>query len=434
MNVTVVNHTKKLKILHIDNDMLMQKIVRRILPADKFEIDTATDGKVAFNKLKKNDYQYDLILTEMLLPYFSGSQIISAVNAKSEGRIPIVILSGVNYVHVEESLKVTKENYFQKPVNAGYLAGRLSNIWERCVNGSYLKSAVSNEENTTVYQLSLSENNELELAEVSVNETTVEGNGTLYLNTEMAKSFDENASGELLQNVLKENTENHILNSSPLIGKVIFNNSTNLVPDETIATFADGKSLEGVNVLYINETDKAAAFENGNDIEKTSFQHQAGLHNPVKTLNGGNAEFAEPLNDLVNNLAADNTSLLNISANNFAQQEADAEIEEKIAIGQAIRLKEETPMSTTGISYLFAKIDKQGIIKNENTGTENAMGKRLEDAVAPVAEIAGIGKNSINGFTVSKALNGKENGTGLADKAMPLVPDNNSIAYNGKWW
>lgn len=434
MNNTVVNHTYRLRILHIDNDMLMQKIVRRILPEDKFEIDAATDGKVAFNKLKKNDYKYDLILTEMLLPYFSGSQIISSVNAKSNGKIPIIILSGVNYVHVEESLMVAKENYFQKPVNAGHLANRLNIIRERFVNRGYSENTVSNEDDSDVYQNSLSENNGLELAEVSVSEAAIEGNGTLYLNTEMVNNFDGNISGELLQNVIKRNTENSTLNTSPLIGKVIFNSSTNLVTDETIATFADGKTLEGVNVLYINETEREAARGDDNGIEKTPSQYQAGLHNPDKTLSGDTAEFDEPLNDLENNQATVNTTLLNISINDIASKESVAEIEEKIAIGQAINRKEDPPMSTTGISYLFAKIDKQGISKNENTGTENGMSKRLQDAVAPVAEISGISKNSINSVTVLKELNGEENGTGIAEKARTVVPDNNSIVYNGKWW
>jgi DNA-binding response OmpR family regulator len=118
------------KILLVEDDEVMPKIVERILHREEYRIDHVTNGKEAFQKLDDTNYDYDLIITDILMPYASGFEIISKVKNRKEGKpIPVIIVSNAgNEDMVLEGFKLGADDFLKKPVMPGELLIRVKRL------------------------------------------------------------------------------------------------------------------------------------------------------------------------------------------------------------------------------------------------------------------------------------------------------------------
>jgi CheY-like chemotaxis protein len=79
--------------LVVDDSMLIRYTVSRFLEERGFTVESATNGTEALQCLGR--MQPDLIVTDMLMPKMSGSELISALKSKSEtANIPVIIVAG----------------------------------------------------------------------------------------------------------------------------------------------------------------------------------------------------------------------------------------------------------------------------------------------------------------------------------------------------
>lgn len=115
--VTSVNSGKKLlKVLHIEDDILMRKLIRRLLPTDVFTVEAAENGKKAIEILSEPVFRYDIIITEMLVTYTNGYEIVNLAQSNYGKHIPILVISNVNYIHIQDFVDIHYDNYFKKPL------------------------------------------------------------------------------------------------------------------------------------------------------------------------------------------------------------------------------------------------------------------------------------------------------------------------------
>ena len=79
--------------LVVDDSMLIRHTVCRFLEARGFEVETATNGAEALEKLATN--LPAVIITDLEMPKMSGLELISALQARPEtAAIPVVVLAG----------------------------------------------------------------------------------------------------------------------------------------------------------------------------------------------------------------------------------------------------------------------------------------------------------------------------------------------------
>jgi DNA-binding response OmpR family regulator len=76
-----------MRILVAEDEGLMLKTIELKLKKDGHEVITSADGKDAL--IKVDLHEPDLIITDMMLPYVSGLEIIVAVK-KREKKIPLL--------------------------------------------------------------------------------------------------------------------------------------------------------------------------------------------------------------------------------------------------------------------------------------------------------------------------------------------------------
>ena len=104
------------KVLIIEDDNLIIKILEFILKKEGYEIHIAKDGNEGIEKI--GNILPDLIITDVMMPYKSGLEI-TAFAKKKYPNIPIIIVSalGKEDQTVIEGFKLGVDDFIAKPFN-----------------------------------------------------------------------------------------------------------------------------------------------------------------------------------------------------------------------------------------------------------------------------------------------------------------------------
>ena len=122
-NYDLKNTNKKImkKILIIDDETITIHIIKFTLEDNpNFEIVTATDGSKAIEYLEKNIP--DLIISDLVMPFKTGVEVVSYVNQKYP-KVPIIVISSLapNHTSVQEVKKLNISYYISKPLDSEIL-------------------------------------------------------------------------------------------------------------------------------------------------------------------------------------------------------------------------------------------------------------------------------------------------------------------------
>jgi DNA-binding response OmpR family regulator len=116
-----------MKILICEDDIMTLKAIEHRLKFDGYDIDTARDGKEAADKLKS--INYDLLLTDIHMPYISGLELISYVRNELKKNYPIVILTRVGIEDtVLYAFELGADDYITKPFSPDELSLRIKKL------------------------------------------------------------------------------------------------------------------------------------------------------------------------------------------------------------------------------------------------------------------------------------------------------------------
>ena len=75
-----------------DNETII-KVIEYKLRNEGYLIEIAKDGNSAIKKL--NEASYDLILTDLLMPFASGLELINFIRNELKSNVPIIVLSAL---------------------------------------------------------------------------------------------------------------------------------------------------------------------------------------------------------------------------------------------------------------------------------------------------------------------------------------------------
>lgn len=111
-----------MKILLVEDDQLMLKTIILRLKKEGHEITSCTDGKEAIEQIENQIF--DLIITDIMLPYVSGLEIVGIV--KETTPTPIIVLSSMGQEKtIEEAFELGADDYITKPFNLTELSFRI---------------------------------------------------------------------------------------------------------------------------------------------------------------------------------------------------------------------------------------------------------------------------------------------------------------------
>ncbi|MDR0715056.1 MAG: response regulator transcription factor [Bacteroidales bacterium] len=122
-----------MKILVIEDDVELQKILRQSLEKERYVVETASCFRTA---LEKSDlYQYDCILLDVMLPDGNGLDLLARL--KEDGlQENIIIISARDSLDDKVlGLNIGADDYLPKPFHLAELNARIRSVVRRKLNG-----------------------------------------------------------------------------------------------------------------------------------------------------------------------------------------------------------------------------------------------------------------------------------------------------------
>jgi DNA-binding NtrC family response regulator len=101
------------KILVVDDEMIVCESCKRILEEEGYEVETALSGKEAFEKMKANPF--DIVITDLKMPGIDGMEVLKSFRKEYPDSI-IIMITGFSTVETAvEAMKLGAFDYIPKP-------------------------------------------------------------------------------------------------------------------------------------------------------------------------------------------------------------------------------------------------------------------------------------------------------------------------------
>jgi len=115
-----------MKISIAEDDPVMLTVIKHQLAKDNYTINANTDARDALQALET--FKPDLIITDIVMPFTSGLELISIV--RSSGiKVPILVLSALDQeATVLEALSLGANDFITKPFNNAELSMRVKRL------------------------------------------------------------------------------------------------------------------------------------------------------------------------------------------------------------------------------------------------------------------------------------------------------------------
>lgn len=113
------------KVLVIEDEELMIKALEFRLKKDGFEVDLARDGAQGIDLINKSSY--DLVITDIMMPFVSGLEVVSHIKSNPLLKeTPVIVLSSIGLERVVmEAFELGVDDFITKPFNLGELVIRV---------------------------------------------------------------------------------------------------------------------------------------------------------------------------------------------------------------------------------------------------------------------------------------------------------------------
>ena len=120
-----------MKILIVEDDPIMYKAINNILTTNGYNTASAKNGKEAFEKLDQENY--DLVLTDLMMSYANGLEVISYIKSNPiKSHIKVIVVSSVgNEETISEAYKLGCDDFLKKTIMVRELLVRIDRLLKR---------------------------------------------------------------------------------------------------------------------------------------------------------------------------------------------------------------------------------------------------------------------------------------------------------------
>lgn len=114
------------KILVIEDNPMVANALKFKLSKDGFEIITAADGREAKKKL--DEETFNLVITDLMLPFVTGTELIEHIRLTKKG-LPVIVLSTANQEDIiMHAFELGVDDFITKPFSPNELLLRVKRI------------------------------------------------------------------------------------------------------------------------------------------------------------------------------------------------------------------------------------------------------------------------------------------------------------------
>ena len=122
--------SRKSKILIVEDDKELSKILQLELEHENFETDIAEDGRIALEKI--NATEIDLILLDVMLPKLSGLEVLRKIRNEINEDLPVILVTARGEtIDKVDGLNSGADDYISKPFKIEELLARMNAVLRR---------------------------------------------------------------------------------------------------------------------------------------------------------------------------------------------------------------------------------------------------------------------------------------------------------------
>ena len=124
----------KNKLLLVEDDMNFGSVLKSYLELHELQVDWVDDGKLAFPKFEKNNY--DLVLLDVMLPNEDGFSIARKIK-DSGSDVPFIFITAKTlHEDIVDGYKTGADDYITKPFDSEILLFKIKAVLTRSQGGS----------------------------------------------------------------------------------------------------------------------------------------------------------------------------------------------------------------------------------------------------------------------------------------------------------
>jgi len=102
-------------VLFVDDEEALRRVGRRVLESHGFTVVTAQDGIDALEKIQSGRYEFDLIITDLMMPNMGGVELCSTMQRLGV-RLPVILASGHTHTDIPNQLvRESTISFIRKP-------------------------------------------------------------------------------------------------------------------------------------------------------------------------------------------------------------------------------------------------------------------------------------------------------------------------------
>jgi CheY-like chemotaxis protein len=102
------------RILVVDDNMMMRKLITGLFSSKEYELSEACNGIEGLIRMQQAPF--DLVITDILMPGMEGIELISRIKKEYPG-MKIVAISGSKPYYLSLAKKMGTDGIFTKPLN-----------------------------------------------------------------------------------------------------------------------------------------------------------------------------------------------------------------------------------------------------------------------------------------------------------------------------
>lgn len=116
-----------MRILVAEDEPMLLKTIELKLKKEGYEVIAASDGKEAINCI--NEKAPDMVITDIMMPYASGLEIVSLLRKEDGKKIPVIMLTAMEQEKVVmEAFELGADDYITKPFSLNELVIRVKKL------------------------------------------------------------------------------------------------------------------------------------------------------------------------------------------------------------------------------------------------------------------------------------------------------------------